>query len=455
MADNNKIIRDMTVGSPLKQLLIFSYPLVLANLLQQAYNMADMLIVGRYVGSAGLTAISSAGELSMFFFFTLSGFASAGQIILAQHVGANRRDKINSSIGTLLSLLVILGLIMTVLALIYCDGMLHLLNIPDEAFQYAHEYAMVCFLGLIPVCGYNAVGSILRGMGDSRHPLIFIAVASILNIVLDLAFIKYLGMGPFGAALATVISQAVSFIVSIIFMYRNKESLHFDFKLKSFIPVKADLKGIFSMGFPLALQMATIVISMLYVNACVNGYGVVAAAATAVGNKLSIVSSIIVNALAVAGASIVGQNFAAGKHDRVIRTLRDILIFSLGFCAILSAIFWFFPEQLFGLFDPNPDVIAWAKPYAPIAALYFLGSATRGTAMGLINGVGNSKLAFVCGFIDGIVARVGFCTLFGVALSMGLTGYWLGNAMAGQVFGIIGLFYFISGAWKKRKLLVK
>ena len=449
------MIRDLTSGSPLKQLLLFSYPLVLSNLLQQFYNIADMVIVGRFVGSAGLAAASSSGELAALIMFLCTGFSNAGQIIISQHIGGGSRERIRATIGTLFSFLFLFGVGLTVVSALGCNLFIRWLNVPAESVAYARDYAMVCFLGTLPICGYNAVSAILRGMGDSRHPFIFIAIASVLNVGLDLLFVGPLGMACFGAALATVISQGVSFLIAMVFLYRRREAFGFDFKPASFRIVKAELKTILSMGFPLSLQMGTVIISMLYINAFINSYGVVAAAATAVGNKISVVNTIINNAMTTAGASIIAQNFAARKLERVTGTLIDIGIISAGYCLLLAALLLIFPEQIFAIFDTNPEVLALSHVFAPTGAFNFVGSITRCVSMALINGVGHSKLAFAAGLVDGMFARIGFSLLFGIVMGAGLAGFWWGSALAGYSFGVFGAIFYFSGKWKTRRLLTE
>ena len=208
------------------------------------------------------------------------------------------------------------------------------------------------------------------------------------------------------------------------------------------------------LGLPLSIQNVAVSISMLVIARFVNSYGVVASAATAVGNKLTLVATICCAAMMTAGNSIVAQNFAARKLDRVTRTVGCILIINMAFCALLAIVFALFPEQVFGLFDRDPEVLAMSHLYVPICAVSMLGFATRSTAMALINGIGNSRLSFVAGVIDGIVARIGLSLLFGLYLGMGVQGFWLGSALAGNVIGVIGAFYYFSGKWKTRKLLV-
>ena len=438
----------------MKQLLSFAFPFVLANLLQQAYNMSDMVIVGHLVGAEGLAAASAGGEIAAMFLLCAIGFCSAGQIVISQHIGAGNRDRVGRTIGTLMTFSLILAAACTVVSLCLCNQLLAAIQVPDNVWDYAHDYSFVYFIGMIPVFGYNVVSAILRGMGDSKHPFIFVAIAAVTNIILDLLFVGPLGMACFGAALATVLSQTLAFVVALIFMYRNRDRIGFDFKLNSFRIDKKELRAIVKLGLPLSIQSVAISISMLVIARFINSYGAYAMAATAVGNKLTMVATICNSATMTAGNSVIAQNFAARKMDRVSQTVGCILIINMAFSMFLALVFALFPEQVFSLFNTEPEVLALSHPYVLICFINMLGFATRSTALALINGIGNSRLSFIAGFIDGIVARIGLSLLFGIALDMGVRGFWLGSALAGAVIGLIGGYYYFSGKWKTRKLLV-
>lgn len=456
MAKEQTLIRDLTVGNPMKMLLRFSFPFILANLLQQVYNIADMVIVGQFVGTAGLSAASAGGEIAMLFLFIAIGFSSAGQIIVSQHIGKGDTAAVGKTVGTLFAFLILLGAVFTVLSLCICDWLLRTLNVPEEAFAYAHDYGFVYFIGMIPVFGYNTVSAILRGMGDSKHPFMFVAFSAVANIILDLLFVGLFDLRwkCMGAALATVISQSAAFVISVAFLVRHREQLGFEFKLRSLRMDKMELAAIVKLGLPLSVQNAAVSISMLFINSYINAFGVVASAATAVGNKIMMLATIVTVALNTAGNSVIAQNFAAGKIKRVSQTTGCILILSLVFCGVLAVIFLLFPEQVFGLFDTDPEVLAMSHVYAPIGVIGLLGFATRCPALAFINGIGNSKLSFISGLIDATVARIGLALLFGISMGMGISGFWLGNVLAGNVIGVIGLLYYLPGKWKHRKTLV-
>ena len=453
MAKEKSLIQDMTQGSVTKLLLVFSFPLMLSNLLQTLYNMVDMIVIGQFVGKVGLSAVSIGGELLHLLTFLVMGLSSAGQVILSQYIGAGDRGKVKSAVGTMFTLIFFCAVLMGVVFLIFLDPILGLINTPEEAFAETRIYSLVCICGIIFIYGYNLVSAILRGMGDSRHPFIFIAVASVVNLVLDLLFVAGLGMGAAGAALATVIGQAVSFVWAMIYLIIHREAFGFDFKPRSFIPDRLVLGKLLALGLPMALQSAALSISMLFVNALINTYGVVATAVTGIGNKLTSVIYVITGALSTASATMIGQNLGAEKYDRVPKVLGVSLVIDMTCAIILSLAVVIFPRQLFGIFNSDADVLEMAMTYIPVAVLLFVGAGIRSPFFGLINGSGNAKLNLAVALLDGVICRIGLAVLMGLVMGMGIMGFWLGNAFAGYVPFFIGLVYMLSGSWKRRKVV--
>lgn len=447
---SDSLIRDLTQGSVTRLLLIFAFPLLCSNLLQTVYNMVDMIVIGQFVGREGLSAVSIGGDVLHFLTFLVMGFSNAGQVILSQYIGAGNRDRIRGTIGTMFTVTFLCAVGLTIVCYFGLDAFLTAMNTPQECFDYARQYGMTCVLGLVFIYGYNLVSAILRGMGDSKHPFIFIAVATVVNLVLDLVFVALLGMGPFGAALATVIGQAVSFLWALFYLYRHKEAFGFDFRPASFKPDPEVLPKLIKLGLPMILQSAAINFSMLFVNSYINGYGVVASAVTGVGNKLGSITAVVTNALSTAGSSMVGQNLGAGKYHRVPKIIGVSLVVDLAFAALLSFLTICFPRTIFGLFNDDPQVLDMAMTYIPVAVLLYVGFAMRSPFFALINGSGNAKLNLIVGLLDGVICRVGLAMLMGIALGMGIMGFWLGNAFAGYMPFLIGGVYFLTGKWKKR-----
>ncbi len=445
-----KIIRDLTNGSVPKTLLRFSLPLFLSGLLQMLYNMVDMIVVGRFVGTPGLSAVSIGGEVLMLITFVAMGFSNAGQILISRYVGEDRRDRVGEMVGTLFTLLMSLAVIITGVFLLSYRLIIRWLNTPQDIWEFTRQYSVTCVYGTVFIYGYNLVSAILRGMGDSRHPFMFIAIASVVNAALDILFVGPLGMGPRGAALATVIGQAVSFLFALRLLYKNREQIGFDFKSAHFRLYPSVTRPLISLGIPMVIQSAAITFSMLFVNAYVNTYGTVAVAVTGVARKLETMIGVVSQAISSAGGAMVAQALGAGK----VRRVPKIVLHALWIVAIPSGIFaiitFFKPEWLFGLFSDDPAVLAMAITYIPVAMVQYLGCTLRPASFALINGSGNSRLNLLVALLDGMVCRIGLALLLGVALGMGIRGFWFGNALSGLVPFMIGFTYLLTGAWKRR-----
>ena len=449
VSEKKELIRDLTNGSVPKTLLNFAMPLFLSGLLQTVYNMVDMVIVGRVVGPEGLAAVSIGGELLMLLTFVAMGFSNAGQIIISRYVGEGRRDRVGMMVATLFTLLMSCAVILMVVFLFAHKFMLNWINTPPESYTMARDYIMTCICGLVFIYGYNLVSAILRGMGDSRHPFMFIAIASVINLILDLVFVAGMRMGPFGAALGTVIGQAASFIFALNLLYKNRESINFDFKLKNFRIYKQVIRPLLSLGIPMVIQSAAINFSMLYVNAYINTYGVSAVAVTGIARNLERVINIVSQAVSSAGGAMISQALGAGKINRVPKVVYTAFFVVLVPACIMAVITIFHPEWLFGLFTDSAEVMALAMTYIPIALIQYAGATVRPASFALINGSGNSRLNLTVALLDGIICRIGFALLLGVWLGWGIRGFWYGNAFAGLAPSIIGGIYLVSGTWKK------
>lgn len=231
---NKTQIRDFTQGNVAKQLVNFALPLFMANLLQVVYNMVDMIVVGHTIGKAGISAVSVGGDVTHFLTFIAMGFSNAGQVIIAKYIGAGRRDKISRFVGTMSFFLFVSSVSVSIIAIIFRYQLLYLMNTPAESFEGAMHYSVISMIGLVFIYGYNAVSAILRGMGDSKHPFIFIGISAVLNLILDIVFVVGFEMGSGGAALATVISQAVSFLLCTAFLAVRHAEFEMNMSLHDF-----------------------------------------------------------------------------------------------------------------------------------------------------------------------------------------------------------------------------
>ena len=447
-------IKDFTQGSITQQLIIFAWPLFLSNLLQVVYNMVDMVVVGHTLGKVGISAVAVGGDVSAFLTFIAMGFSNAGQVLIARYIGAKQQDKLGKFVGTMSGFLLTCSLVISAVALLLRHSILGWMNTPAESYEGALSYSVICALGLIFIYGYNIVAAILRGMGDSKHPFIFISIAAILNLVLDLVFVVGLRMGAGGAALATVISQAISFLSCAVFLLRRRDRFALMLEGRDFIHWNREMLGdLVKLGTPMAIKTASIQVSKLFVNSWINSYGIAVSAFAGIANKISNIANLISAAMNTAGSTMVGQNIAAGKFDRVKKILLTLAAITLTVATVISICFCIFPRQIFGLFTDagDTDVLSIADRYLPIAVLLFFGSAMRAIMNALINGSGNYKINFVTAILDGVVMRIGLALLFGLALDMKHYGFWLGDALAGFTPFWIGLVFYLTGRWKRGK----
>ncbi len=442
-------IKDFTKGNITKQLLTFAFPIFLSNLLQVVYNMVDMIIVGNKLGKTGISAVSVGGDVTAMLTFVAMGFAGAGQVLIARLIGFGRRQQIGKFVGTMCGFLLTSALVISVAGFFLRHEMLRLMNTPAEAYEGALSYSVICMVGLVFIYGYNMTSAILRGMGDSKHPFIFIGIAAVVNLVLDIILVIYLDFGVSGAAIATVVGQAVSFIACIWFLARHKEEFSMDIKARDFVCWdKGMLLDLVKLGTPMAIKSASIQVSKLFVNSWINSYGLVVCAFAGIANKVASISNLVSMAMNTAGSTMVGQNIAAAKNDRVKEILKKLAVLTLSIATTFSAVFILFPEPIFGVFTSEKEVLAIAMEYIPIAALLFYGGALRAVMNALMNGSGNTAVNFATAILDGIVLRIGLSVLFGLVLSMKHFGFWLGDALAGFTPFLIGIVFYFSGRWK-------
>lgn len=443
------MIRDLTTGPVASRLLRFAFPLFLSNALQAVYNLVDMIVVGNYIGKAGLSAVSIGGDILHLLTFVAMGFCSAGQVIIARSVGAGRIDDVKKTIGTMFSFL--LGASVVIAAFCYClrVSVLRWLNTPAASAAYTMDYMVTCICGLVFIYGYNIVSAILRGMGDSKRPFVFIAVAAVLNTVLDILFVRFLGLAVFGAALATVIGQGTSFLAALVYLYRNRESFGFDFRPVSFLIDKATLLRLLALGIPMAIQSAAISFSKIILTSWINLFDVTYSALAGIFNKINVMSGVISQSFTTAGSTMAGQNLAAGKTKRVNMLLLLILGIGTGLAALASLAMGIWPVAVYSIFTSDAEVLALTGVLTLPIIVNFFGAATRSVSFTLINGSGRPKLNLAVAIIDGVFARIGLAALLGFALKLDCFGFWMGDSLAGFMPFLIGSIFYLTGRWKE------
>ena len=450
-----EMVRDLTEGSIAKNLITYAAPLFVANSLQAIYNVVDLIVVGQVDGGESMAAVSIGGELIHLITFLVMGFAMAGQMIIAQFVGAGKRESITKMIGTMFTVTFFLATAMLIACLLLGDSILHLLNTAPEAFDLAKSYYITCITGIYFISGYNIICAILRGMGDSLRPFIFIGVASVLNIILDIWFVAGFGWSTFGAALATVIGQSVSFFAALIYLYRHRDAFGFDFKWKSFRVHREVLGPLIKLGIPMSIQMAAITFSKTLLARWINASGWEYTALSGIYNKLSMFIGIVSNSFTTAGAANVAQNIGAAKYERVPRILGIVALITGGICAFAALLVVLFPTALFSLFTEDVRVLEISGVLVAPIVICFIGACARAVGFSLINGSGNSRMNLMIAIFDGIIARIGLSYLLGFVMELSCKGFWLGDGFAGYMPLIVAIVFFITGHWKRNDHIIK
>lgn len=439
--------QNLTEGSVVKQLIKFALPFMLSNLIQTLYNVADMLIIGNYNGSAGISGVNIGGQVTFILTNIVVGLSVGGTVVIAQYLGSGDRKGMKESISTLLTFLLVAAVILTAAMLLLADTVLDLIKTPAEAYAQARSYLDITLVGTIFIFGYNAFSAILRGLGDSKRPLIFVTIACVINIFLDILFVGPFNMEAAGAALATVISQAVSMISCII--YLKKSGFEFDFKLRSFKFYKDRFLVLFKVGLPVSIQNVIVNFSFLVLTAIANGMGVSASAAVGVAGKYNGFAILPAIAVGSSVSAMVAQNMGAGMIDRAKKTFHTGFVLAFSITAVVFVITQLFPEQILSVFGDDPEMIAAGVEYIRTFSLDYLFVPATFCLNGIITGAGHTIISSIGGIMSSIGFRIPLAILFGITLDKGLWGLGIAAPAATLGTSVILFIYYISGKWKK------
>lgn len=443
----SSIEKNLSTGSVWKRLLTFAVPFLIANMIQSLYSVADMLIVGNFSGTVSMSGVNMGSQITFIETNLTVGFCVGGTILIAQYVGANRRDDLQRVTSTLITMLLIIAAVMTVLVLFLAAPLLRLLQTPEEAFSEAYEYLLVTVSGTVFIFGYNALSAILRGMGDSRSPMIFIAIACITNILLDLLLVAQFNMGAKGAAIATVASQALSMFLCIFYL-RRREFI-FDFKPRSFRIHRPTANLIFKLGLPTAVQSSIIDISFLILTALVNIIGgVTASAAVGVVSKFNGFAIMPSSAMANSVSTVAAQNIGAGEWERAKRTRYIGMLVS--FCAggLVFVLVSLFPEAILRLFDDDPKMLAYGIEYFSAFRFDYMIVPFTFCTNALFVAAGHTTFALITSMVTSVFLRAPVAYLFSSVLGLGIFGVGLAIPVATLSIGFIQFWFYASGRWQ-------
>ena len=449
-----RIGTDLTQGSIAKTLITFALPLIATNLIQQLYSAVDLAVIGQFTDKIGTVQVAQGSEVADLVAPLAMAFGTAGQTYIAQLTGAGDKSRTRETVGTLLSWMFLLSVAFTVGALALRWQIMGWLNCPEEARAGAVGYLEITAIAMPAVFIYNAICSVLRGMGESKRPLLFIIVAAVVNIVLDVVLVAWFRLGAAGTAIATAASQYGSCAASCIYLYRKRAALDLKFDREFFRIRWKPLKIILILGIPRVVQNVAIHFSMLFCTARINSYGIVASATNSVGNKIQRFCNVFVMGVDGAASTMIGQNLGARKPDRCSKTIWGTLGCTLILATVTSLAGLVWSHAFYGVFTKDAEVIAMGKVYMQIMVATFYCGAVMGPFFAMVNGSGFASMGFAIGILD-VIFRVGISLLFEYLFHLGVYSYWWGNALCRVGPMIICMIYYFSGKWKTRKLLTE
>jgi putative MATE family efflux protein len=444
----DKIKNDLSQGSVLSKLVLFAIPFLASNIIQSFYNVADMLIVGNFSGTVSMSGGNIGGQVTFILTNTVIGLCMGATVLIGQYIGSKNQTGLKRITATIITLLLALSVIITLLMLVFKKPVLSLIRTPEESFAESDAYLTVTVIGVIFIFGYNALAGILRGMGNSKHPFYFVMAACITNVILDLLFVAVFHWDAFGAALATVISQAMSMFLCIFYMVRN--GFQFDFKLSSFKIYGDQLRLIFKIGLPTCIQNSVTSISFLFLTAIVNIVGGVSASAAvgAVG-KFNSFAFMPTQAISASISAMSAQNIGANRLDRAVQACRIGMVFSVCVTWTFFIFVQLFPTAILRLFGNDPEMIQNGITYLRSFSFDFLIVPFVFCINGFLIGGGHTLFTLISSMLSAVLLRAPICYIFGVILDWKLLGVGMGAPVAsgGVLLVIIG--YLISGRWKQ------
>lgn len=424
-------MNDMTKGSPAKLIFFFSIPILLGNIFQQLYSMVDTIIVGRFIDFKALAAVGATGSISFLILGFVFGLSGGFAVITAQRFGARDEAGLRRSVATTIYLCLGTTIIMTSLSMLTVKPLLHAMNTPEDIFADAYTYIMIIFGGIGASLAYNMLACILRALGDSKTPLFFLIISSVLNIILDLAFIIFFHMGVAGAAWATIISQGVSAVLCLLYIKKHYPILHL--RKEDFCTDWHFAWKHLAIGLPMAFQFSITAIGAIILQGALNVLGSVKIAAFTVASKVEQLVSQPAGTFGVTMANYSGQNLGANQMKRIREGTKKSCLITLGFSVLASLILVFFTEPLTRLFINNTEpevigeIIAGSKQYLMLSALFFPFLNLLFIYRNVLQGMGRSFWPLMAGvaelFLRSIVA-------FTLPAAMGFMGICLAGPAA-------------------------
>jgi len=442
-------MKDLTVGKEGSLILKFALPMLLGNVFQQLYNVVDSIIVGNFIGKEALAAVGASFPIIFAFLSLIIGIASGSTIVIAQYFGAKDIEKVKRTINTLFIFLFFASIIISIVGIYFSEEIFRLLKLPEEVIPQATTYFNIFMGGVVVSFGFNGTSAVLRGLGDSKTPLYFLIISTVINIGLDLLFVLVLKWGIEGVAIASVIAQAGAFITAIIYLNKTHKIIRFSFKELIFdrIIFKKSLR----IGLPTGLQQFFVAAGMMALISIVNGFGTDVIAAYSVAIKIDGIASMAAMNFAAALATFVGQNIGAKKIDRVRAGFIATLKMSSIIAVIISATVLIFSNFIIDLFTNDPEVIRIGTEYLTIVGAFYIVFTAMFTIAGVMRGAGDTLIPMFISLIALWVIRIPAAWILSNRFEE--IGIWWAIPMGWFVGFSLSFIYYLTGNWKKKVII--
>lgn len=439
--------KNLTSGSVLKNITYFSLPYLLSYFLQTLYGMADLFIIGQFEGVASTTAVSVGSQVMHMITVMIVGLAMGTTVSIAQAIGANDKKNASKAIGNTITLFMIISICATAILLFFVDPIVSVMSTPEEAVSGTAAYLTVCFIGIPCITAYNIISSIFRGLGDSRSPMYFIAVACVINIGLDYLFMGYFHLGPVGAALGTTLAQAISVLLALIVILRKNSGI--SLSRQDFLPHHPTMQKILKIGIPVAMQDGFIQISFIVITVIANRRGLTAAAAVGIVEKIIGFLFLVPSSMLSTLSAVCAQNIGAGKYDRALQTLRYGIMITVGFGIIVSVAIQFISMPVVGLFTSDANAIQMGSQYIRGYIFDCIFAGIHFCFSGYFCACGRSEFSFLHNIIAILLMRIPGVYLTSVIFPSTLFPMGLATAAGSLISVIICLIIF---RWLKKNM---
>ena len=439
-----KTVKPMTTGSISRQMIFFALPLLLGNLFQQMYNTVDSLIVGNFLGSSALAAVSSSGSMISMLIGFLSGISSGAGVVVSRYFGAQDDKDVHRAVHTMVAFGLAAGALMTLVGVLLSPQILIWMGTPDSVIAESNAYLQIYFCGSLGFVMYNIFVGILQAVGDSRHPLYYLMISSVINLVLDIVFITVFHSGVGGAALATVISQVFSAVLCFIQLLRTRDSyrlqvtsIRFDLKM---------LGQIIRMGLPSGVQNSIIAFANVIVQSNINAFGEVAMAGYGAYSKIEGFAFLPINSFTMAMTTFVGQNLGAGQKERTRKGSRFGILTTVILAELIGVVVFLLAPQLIAAFDTTPEVVQFGVAKARTAALFYCLLAYSHSVASVLRGAGKAIVPMFVMMLCWCVIRVIFLSIM-VPLTHSIQMVYVVYPLTWSLSSIFFFFYYRHANW--------